>query len=286
MSKSQLCQQFVHGTYQEDDEFELIETLVDLRAEDCLCVFSLKTPCKKQSVTPFGLCNAHFKTKKGTDLAIKWNSLLEELEIEESDEEEETIELIEEETVEEPKEEAKPKAKEEPKPQPKAKEEPKPQPKAKEEAKPQPKAKEEAKPQAKAKEEAKEEPKVVKEEVVKEEPKEDPKPKPKPRAVKAKPKEEPKEEPKEQDESDSGVARYVAQNSEEDGSYTPVTKPRPKLRFERSQFGNFINKETKLVLRHRDRVILGVENEDGTIDALDDDQIQFCEEHNLDYVKL
>ena len=98
-----------------------------------------------------------------------------------------------------------------------------------------------------------------------------------------KPKEEVK--PKEE-ESDSGVARYVAQNSEEDGSYTPVTKPRPKLRFERSPFGNFINKETKLVLRHRDRVILGVENDDGTIDALDDDQIQFCEEHNLDYVKL
>ena len=49
-------------------------------------------------------------------------------------------------------------------------------------------------------------------------------------------------------------------------------------------FGNFVHPETKLVVRPRDKVILGMETENGGISGLTEDQIAWCKKFGLNYV--
>ena len=225
MSKEDLCRKFVSNPG--DEIFELVESLVEIRDQDCSCVFPGKKACTRQVTTPFGFCEAHMKTKKGNSIGILWNDTLEELGIEESEEEEEEVE---EEVEEEAEEEV-----------------------------------------------AEEEEEPVEEEV----PVEEEKPKAKP-VVKRKPK---AEETEEESPDDSGVAQYVSQKSDAtEPEPEPVKEETEKIRFVRSEHNNFVHPDNRLVVRPRDKVILGVENSSGGIGNLTDEHIAWCEEHGLNYI--
>jgi len=242
MSKEDLCKKFI--TDPGDDIFEIVESLVDMRDEECPCVFPGKKPCTRQIMTPFGFCEAHLKTKKGITIGTKWNDTLEELGIEESEEEEEVDDEVEKEAekVEDKKVDKKEK---------------------KEEKKVDKKKEEEV---DKKKEEKKKEEKE--EEVDKK-------------------KEEKKKEEKEEEDSpdDSGVAKYVPQQSED----AATTEDEPygqteKMRFVKSDFNNFVHPETKMVVRPRDKVILGVETDTGAIGPLTEELKKLCIAKKLNYL--
>jgi len=258
MNKEDLCRKFV--TDPEDDIFQIVETLVDLRDQDSPCVFPsrAKKQCTRPIVTPFGICQAHLKTKKGTDLAILWNDTLEELGIEESEE-------VEEEDVEEVEEDDEPKKEVETK-----KVEPK---KEVETKKQEPKKDVETKKVEPKKQEPKKEVETKKVEPKKQEPKKDFK----------KPISEDEDSP-----DDSGVAQFIPQKSEEvEDTETEPEKEEEKperIRFVRSEFDNFVHPETRLVVRPRDKVILGMENDSGGINDLTKDQIEWCKKYGLNYV--
>ena len=97
-TKTELCLQFIDlfkNDKEHDDIYSLAEELLDIRDEPITCVFSSKFQCKRTATTPFGYCTAHFKTRKGTELGHFWNQVLEELDIEESQEEEEVEKTVE-----------------------------------------------------------------------------------------------------------------------------------------------------------------------------------------------
>ena len=87
--KELLCKRFVANP-NDDDIYEIVEQLIDLRTESCKCVFPSPKVCPRtaESPTQFGFCAAHMKTKKATELATRWNDILEELDVQESDDEE------------------------------------------------------------------------------------------------------------------------------------------------------------------------------------------------------
>lgn len=93
--KELLCKRFVANPH-DDDIYEIVEQLIDLRTESCRCVFPSPKVCPRtaESPTQFGFCSAHMKTRKATDLATRWNEILEELDVQESEDEEDDEDTV------------------------------------------------------------------------------------------------------------------------------------------------------------------------------------------------
>ena len=282
MSKEELCRKFVVDP--SDDIYELVETLVEIRDEECPCVYPGKNPCTRKITTPFGFCTAHLKTKKGIEVGTLWNDTLEELDIEESEEEEEEEEeeVVKEVTL---------------KDVPKKETDDENDDKAVESAET---SKEDRPTEDKNPSVKKDKPTEDKKPVVKKDkPTEDKKPvvkkdksteDKKPVVKKNHPKEEKKQVEDDDSPDDSGVAKYVPQKSE-DAALTSETsedaeeeEETEKIRFVRSKFNNFVNPETKIVVRSRDHVILGVENDEGGIGSLSEENIEWCKKRKFNYI--
>lgn len=244
MNKVDLCKKFVSDPG--DDIYQLVETLVEMREKPCKCVYPGAKPCQRvvESPNPFGLCPAHLKTKRGVELSVLWNNTLEELDIQESNEETESVEEEEDDVVEEEdvveedevvvvppvRKPVKPVAPVVPVRAPPAKTPPK--------APPVPKAKTDPK-KPRAKKENSEESSVA---------------------------------------EGSAKAEYVEHVSEDEEAH-----PDPRLTFARSKYQNFVNSDG-FVLRSSDRTVLGTEGSRGGIIPLTSQQKKTCEELGLNYI--
>lgn len=253
MTKEELCRKFVNNPG--DDIYQIVEELVEMRDEDCPCVFPSVKPCSKTATSTatepncFGFCKAHLKTRKGNELALLWNQLLEELNIEESEEEEKS-------QPEPEAEESAPDEEDEEVPQPE------PEPPKPRRGRPPGPTKGVATPPKK--------PVPAEPNIQIEKP---PRAKPKPKPAKS-----------EESSVAEGSARtaYVSQDEEENNE--EEASPLPPLQFHKGKFGNYVNDEHKLVLRHRDKTILGTENSTGGIVSLTPKDIAICKKHNLQYI--
>ena len=276
--KQDLCKKFV--TEPGDDLLYLVETLVDLRDDECLCVYPSKNgrQCPHPAACPFGFCALHVKTRKGVELATLWNNTLEELEISESSdveeissEEEDDVEIEEEEepvVVTTRKAPAKPVV-----------QEPVVVTTRKSVTEKTPVKKEQV-PNVQPttvttkKEPAKKTAPVVEVKLAE-------------KSVVEKPKRQPRKAreptpPPAADESSvaegSAKTEYVPPPDSEE-------EEEQKFTFERSAFGNLVNKEHGFVIRPADQVVLGTENAKGGIKKLTAQQKQFCRDHNLNFLE-
>ncbi len=59
---------------------------------------------------------------------------------------------------------------------------------------------------------------------------------------------------------------------------------KPSMKISKNSFGNYEHKETSLVFNVALKKVIGVQEEDGTISPLTDDDIQRCKQYKFDYV--
>lgn len=291
-----------------NDVYELVENLVDIRDEVCRCMFPSKITCRNTCPSPnqFGVCEPHMKTSIGINLAMEWNTLLDEAGIEESENGNET-------SAESEKTDASDESgsdqsdsdesgSDEVVAQPTTRVAPKDLPTARPTTRPvlkddRPKDAPKTPPTRPAPKEAaknteteivmtgarKQEAPAKKLPAQAAEPVAEPSPE---RVVKPKRSRKPKADPvpvPADDESavDSSHAAYVPP-TEEDDEQSPEA---PSLVFRQSQFGNFKNEETGFVIRAKDRVILGTENKKGGITKLTKEQIEMCKKRGYLYLE-
>lgn len=249
-SKLQLCKKFVSNPG--DDIYEIVESLLPLRAQECKCVFPAKTPCQRTAESPFGFCGPHLKAKKGVELSLKWNAALEELGEEESEEQDQSEE-----------EQSGSQESEDERSQESEQSESDEEPEEEEEVVTPPKR-------------GRGRPPVVP--VV-------PKRPTTTRSTPAQPNIQVVKQKKsrgtvsEESSAAEGSAKTKYVEAEEELS------PEAPLIFHMGKFNNYVNDEYKFVLRTRDKVVLGTENKTGGIVKLTDDQIKICQKYNLNYLE-
>lgn len=258
VSKEKLCKKFVSDPG--DDIFHIVETLVDLRTQSCPCVYPSTKPCKFTAESPnqFGFCKAHLKTKKGFEFAQLWNTTLEELDIQESED-------VEDESVDEDATDDE------------ATDEPVDEEEDEEEEVEEEKPKEIVIASKKPKSVLKKVPEV-------------PQPPKKTKVPKA-PARKPKKMTDGSEESSaaegSAKAHYVAPPSEDDevnDAAEEEEEEKPTMKFSESKFGNYVNDKYGFVLRPRDNVVLGTESKKGGIVKLTADQIEICKKVGLAFL--
>ena len=269
LSKEKLCTKFINAPG--DDALELVETLVDMRDVECSCVFPAKKACQREVGTLFGLCLAHAKTKKGREITTTWNSLLEELGLENSRED-----------TDEPDEESE-----------------EPEAPAVDSEKEDSDAESEDPDEEAESEEESDEP----DELIATPPKRPFKPatgknaakplakptkavtKPAPKVTKAAPKKKDVSEESSSKAEGSARTKYVPpEDTEEESSESEKETERATISFSKSAHNNLVNKKTGLVLRHRDKTIIGIENKTGGIDSLTPEMVEYCQRNQLRYL--
>lgn len=272
-TKQTLCKKFVGGAG--DELFGTVQQLVSLRTLPCQCVYPTKQPCPRMSesgVCPFGFCAMHLNTTKGEELATLWNKTLEDLEISETTDEDATNEESGEdvESSNEDVESSESSNEVESSEEAEESDEPVEQPPVvvkksrKTSAPPAPVAQPTSRSNKKVVAPApqkKSEPNIK---IIKH-----------PRKSR---------QPASEESSiaeGSGKTKYVPTHDEEEESPAPL----PPLTFEKSKFGNYVNKEYSFVLRPRDQVVLGTENKTGGVIKLTPKQIQICKERNVNYLE-
>lgn len=271
--KELLCKRFVVNPH-DDDIYEIVEQLIDLRTESCHCVFPSPKVCPRTADAPtqFGFCSAHMKTRKATDLATRWNEILEELDVQESESEngEDTEEQVssEEEVVAPPVKVVPPSrtVRQLKLEEPPARSRPEPN-RLQVSAHSEP---------AKRQLSTKSEPAKPRGRPLLQTLSEPAKP-----TVTSKKSNIQVEVPVEEEESlaeGSAKAVYVEEEEDESPKLTPLV-------FKMGKFNNYVNEEYKFVLRLHDETILGTENKTGGIVKLTPALIKVCKEHNLNYLE-